>query len=137
MEVRAKKGLGQHFLTDQAIAQNIVGALKGSPVLEVGPGMGVLTRYLLTRSDGVCRASTASQSSAPPFASLTVPPLNVPRVAVVSPPAAPSDRDETPELQLKAVEIDKESVEYLRKHFPQLGDGLIEGGVKAAQQQQQ
>ncbi|MBQ5486038.1 MAG: hypothetical protein IIT69_01165, partial [Bacteroidales bacterium] len=95
MEVRAKKGLGQHFLTDQAIAQNIVGALKGSPVLEVGPGMGVLTRYLLTRSDGVCRASTASQSSAPPFASLTVPPLNVPRVAVVSPPAAPSDRDDS------------------------------------------
>ena len=150
MEVRAKKGLGQHFLTDQAIAQNIVGALKGSPVLEVGPGMGVLTRYLLTRSDGVCRASTASQSSAPPFASLTVPPLNVPRVAVVSPPAAPSDRDDSersdsgslrgtplsppPGVQggessrlLKAVEIDKESVEYLRKHFPQLGEGLIEG----------
>ncbi len=150
MEVRAKKGLGQHFLTDQAIAQNIVGALKGSPVLEVGPGMGVLTRYLLTRSDGVCRASTASQSSAPPFASLTVPPLNVPRVAVVSPPAAPSDRDDsersdsgslrgTPlspppgvqggesSRQLKAVEIDKESVDYLRKHFPQLGEGLIEG----------
>ena len=150
MEVRAKKGLGQHFLTDQGIAQNIVGALKGSPVLEVGPGMGVLTRYLLTRSDGVCRASTASQSSAPPFASLTVPPLNVPRVAVVSPPAAPSDRDDsersdsgslrgTPlspppgvqggesSRQLKAVEIDKESVEYLKKHFPQLGEGLIEG----------
>ena len=150
MEVRAKKGLGQHFLTDQAIAQNIVGALKGSPVLEVGPGMGVLTKYLLTRSDGVCRASTASQSSAPPFASLTVPPLNVPRVAVVSPPAAPSDRDDSersdsgslrgtplsppPGVQggessrlLKAVEIDKESVEYLRKHFPQLGEGLIEG----------
>ena len=150
MEVRAKKGLGQHFLTDQAIAQNIVGALKGSPVLEVGPGMGVLTRYLLTRSDGVCRASTASQSSAPPFASLTVPPLNVPRVAVVSPLAAPSDRDDSersdsgslrgtplsPPLgvqggessrQLKAVEIDKESVDYLRKHFPQLGEGLIEG----------
>ena len=150
MEVRAKKGLGQHFLTDQAIAQNIVGALKGSPVLEVGPGMGVLTKYLLTRSDGVCRASTASQSSAPPFASLTVPPLNVPRVAVVSPPAAPSDRDDSersdsgslrgtplsppPGVQggessrlLKAVEIDKESVKYLRKHFPQLGEGLIEG----------
>ena len=150
MEVRAKKGLGQHFLTDQAIAQNIVGALKGSPVLEVGPGMGVLTRYLLTRSDGVCRASTASQSSAPPFASLTVPPLNVPRVAVVSPPAAPSDRDDSersdsgslrgtplsppPGVQggessrlLKAVEIDKESVDYLKKHFPQLGEGLIEG----------
>ena len=150
MEVRAKKGLGQHFLTDQAIAQNIVGALKGSPVLEVGPGMGVLTKYLLSRSDGVCSGSTASQSSAPPFASLTVPPLNVPRVAVVSPPAAPSDRDDsersdsgslrgTPlspppgvqggesSRQLKAVEIDMESVDYLRKHFPQLGEGLIEG----------
>lgn len=50
MEVRAKKGLGQHFLTDQAIAQNIVGALKGSPVLEVGPGMGVLTQYLLAQN---------------------------------------------------------------------------------------
>lgn len=91
MEVRAKKGLGQHFLTDQAIAQNIVGALKGSPVLEVGPGMGVLTRYLLTRSDGVCRASTASQSSAPPFASLTVPPLTLPRVAWVSEELPPPD----------------------------------------------
>ena len=150
MEVRAKKGLGQHFLTDQSIAQNIVGALKGSPVLEVGPGMGILTRYLLTRSDGANRYSTASQSSAPPFASLTVPPLNVPRVAVVSPPAAPSDCDNSersesgslrgtplsppPGVQggessrlLKVVEIDKESVEYLKKHFPELGDGLIEG----------
>lgn len=39
----------------------------------------------------------------------------------------PSDRRETPELQLKAVEIDKESVAYLRKHYPQLGEGLIEG----------
>ena len=47
MEVRAKKALGQHFLTDQDIARRIVDALQGSPVLEVGPGMGVLTRYLL------------------------------------------------------------------------------------------
>ena len=86
MEVRAKKALGQHFLTDQGIARGIVAALRGSDatggrVLEVGPGTGVLTQYLL-------------------------------------------DRDGT---QLKAVEIDKESVAYLRRHLPALGDGLIEG----------
>ncbi len=54
MEVRPKKALGQHFLTDQTIAQNIVQALQLSektPVLEVGPGMGVLTQYLLERED--------------------------------------------------------------------------------------
>ena len=50
MSVRPKKHLGQHFLTDLNIAQNIVGALTGvdyQDVLEVGPGMGVLTQYLL------------------------------------------------------------------------------------------
>ena len=78
MEVRAKKALGQHFLTDQSIAQNIVGALQGSDILEVGPGMGVLTQYMLDKP-------------------------------------------------LKVVEIDKESVAYLKKHYPALGDGLIEG----------
>ena len=60
MEVRAKKSLGQHFLTDQRIAQDIVAALEipgraGNdapfPVLEIGPGMGVLTQYLLERKD--------------------------------------------------------------------------------------
>ena len=54
MEVRAKKSLGQHFLTDQAIATGIVNALSvsGVPdVLEIGPGMGVLTQYLLRRDD--------------------------------------------------------------------------------------
>ena len=81
MEVRAKKALGQHFLTDQSIAKNIVGALQGRQALEVGPGMGVLTQYLLPR----------------------------------------------PELALKVVEIDGESVAYLKKHYPKLGDGLIEG----------
>lgn len=53
-EVRAKKALGQHFLTDLTIARNIVGALTVSDVrdvLEVGPGMGVLTQYLLERED--------------------------------------------------------------------------------------
>lgn len=46
--VRPKKALGQHFLTDQGVAQAIVAALRShGPVLEVGPGTGVLTRYLL------------------------------------------------------------------------------------------
>ncbi len=81
MEVRAKKALGQHFLTDQSIAKNIVSALEGHQALEVGPGMGVLTQYLLPQ----------------------------------------------PELALKVVEIDGESVVYLRKHYPKLGDNLIEG----------
>ena len=55
MDVRPKKALGQHFLTDQGVARSIVGALEpGSgvkDVLEVGPGMGVLTQYLLQRED--------------------------------------------------------------------------------------
>ena len=52
MEVRAKKSLGQHFLTDQKIAQDIVSSLSGGgDVLEIGPGMGVLSQYLLRRED--------------------------------------------------------------------------------------
>lgn len=48
--VRPKKALGQHFLTDLTIARRIAATLdafKGLPVLEVGPGMGVLTQFLL------------------------------------------------------------------------------------------
>ncbi len=81
MEVRAKKALGQHFLTDQSIARNIVDALQGHQALEVGPGMGVLTQYLLPR----------------------------------------------PDTALKVVEIDGESVAYLKKHYPELEGNLIEG----------
>ncbi len=155
MEVRAKKALGQHFLTDQDIARRIVGALQGSPVLEVGPGMGVLTQYLIPRlaDDASSGGSTASPCEAPPIASDGPLPLNVPRVAVVSPsrlaPSAPSsdsERSDAGSLRgtplspprgcrgvdgssrwLKAIEIDKESVVYLKKHFPELGEGLIEG----------
>ena len=49
MEVRAKKQLGQHFLKDESIAQRIAESLGGlSPyLLEIGPGMGVLTKYLI------------------------------------------------------------------------------------------
>ncbi|HNQ38203.1 MAG: 16S rRNA (adenine(1518)-N(6)/adenine(1519)-N(6))-dimethyltransferase RsmA [Prolixibacteraceae bacterium] len=83
--VRAKKNLGQHFLKDQNIARKIVESLptrEGSPgILEVGPGMGVLTRYLAER----------------------------------------------PGADLKVIEIDRESVAYLRQHFPGLGDSLVEG----------
>ena len=49
-KVRAKKSLGQHFLTDLSIAERIAHTLddfRHLPVLEVGPGMGVLTQYLL------------------------------------------------------------------------------------------
>lgn len=83
MEVRAKKALGQHFLTDLSIARNIADALvtEGmAEVLEVGPGMGVLTQFLLQR----------------------------------------------PEIDLRMVEIDSESVDYLLLHFPQVNGRLIE-----------
>lgn len=48
--VKPKKALGQHFLKDLQIAQRIANTLadyKGTPVLEIGPGMGVLTQFLL------------------------------------------------------------------------------------------
>ena len=66
MEVRAKKSLGQHFLTDLSIAHGIVDALQPAltegaaaggltaekmPTLEIGPGMGVISQYLLERED--------------------------------------------------------------------------------------
>ena len=50
--VRPKKFLGQHFLTDLSIAQRIadtVDACPGLPILEVGPGMGVLTQFLMKK----------------------------------------------------------------------------------------
>lgn len=51
-QVRAKKALGQHFLTDLSIAEGIADTLqehKSLPVLEIGPGMGVLTQFLLEK----------------------------------------------------------------------------------------
>jgi 16S rRNA (adenine1518-N6/adenine1519-N6)-dimethyltransferase len=73
-QVRPKKSLGQHFLTDKNIAQKIAGSLSGSgyqSVVEVGPGTGVLTQFLTVE--------------------------NIP---------------------FYAVEIDKESVAYLNKIYP-------------------
>ena len=79
--VRPKKALGQHFLTDQGVAQAIVSSLRSrGPVLEVGPGTGVLTQYLL----------------------------------------------QDPDIELKVVEIDSESVRYLLEHYPKLAPSLLE-----------
>lgn len=59
MEYRLKKSLGQHFLVNEAICKNIVAAvLQHSPkqVLEVGPGAGALTKYLIQQPDMVLKA---------------------------------------------------------------------------------
>ena len=51
-QVKPKKALGQHFLTDLGIARRIADTLDGFiglPVVEVGPGMGVLTQFLLEK----------------------------------------------------------------------------------------
>ena len=53
MRVKPKKHLGQHFLNDLSIAHKIVDTLSlenYNKVLEIGPGMGVLTSYLLKKS---------------------------------------------------------------------------------------
>ena len=80
--VRPKKHLGQHFLADPNIARNIVGALQlpdgVRQVLEIGPGMGVLTQYLL----------------------------------------------QNPAYQTSVVEIDTESVAYLKVHYPALAERI-------------
>ena len=81
MSVRAKKHLGQHFLNDEQIAQDIANSLteKGyENVLEIGPGMGVLTKYLLKKK-----------------------------------------------LKIHAIEIDTESVEYLKAHYLNLANNII------------
>lgn len=91
-DVTAKKFLGQHFLTDETIARRIVESITAlsnqtetdsyhsvTNVLEIGPGMGVLTKYMVDDN----------------------------------------------RLNLKSVEIDIESVEYLHNHYPTLQ--LVEG----------
>ncbi|MDE7180739.1 MAG: 16S rRNA (adenine(1518)-N(6)/adenine(1519)-N(6))-dimethyltransferase RsmA [Muribaculaceae bacterium] len=85
MNVRPKKNLGQHFLNDEHIASEIAATISRAqlpedakkyadiPVLEIGPGMGVLSKYLLETG-----------------------------------------------REVKAVELDSESVEFLAKLYPQL-----------------
>ena len=65
MSVKAKKHLGQHFLTDENIARKIVEGLSFenySNVLEVGPGMGVLTKYLLEKDQNIYLAEIDTES---------------------------------------------------------------------------
>lgn len=78
--VRPKKFLGQHFLKNERRAEQIAEALSMEypKVLEIGPGTGVLTKYLMNKP-----------------------------------------------VDLKVVEIDRESVAYLKEHYPQLK--IVEG----------
>lgn len=65
MKVKPKKHLGQHFLNDQNIASKIVDSLSYKPydlVLEVGPGMGVLTQFLLQKQVKVYVAEIDKES---------------------------------------------------------------------------
>ncbi|MCF4100357.1 16S rRNA (adenine(1518)-N(6)/adenine(1519)-N(6))-dimethyltransferase RsmA [Gillisia sp. M10.2A] len=74
--VRAKKHLGQHFLMDENVAKNIADSLTYSGyknVLEIGPGMGVLTKYLVKK-----------------------------------------------DIDFHVIEIDSESVVYLKENYPEL-----------------
>lgn len=63
--VKPKKSLGQHFLTDMDVAQRIaltVEEEKGLPILEIGPGMGVLTQFLLEQQHDVTVVELDSES---------------------------------------------------------------------------
>ena len=64
-QVKAKKHLGQHFLKDENIAYNIVQALEAKDkeaILEIGPGMGVLTKYLVENKANIKVAEIDSES---------------------------------------------------------------------------
>lgn len=66
-KVKPKKALGQHFLTDLSIAERIADTLsdyKGVPVIEVGPGMGVLTQFLVQAGHDVTVAEIDGESVA-------------------------------------------------------------------------
>lgn len=66
-QVKPKKALGQHFLTDMSVARRIASTLdayKGLPVLEIGPGTGVLTQFLLQEGHDVTVVEIDSESVA-------------------------------------------------------------------------
>jgi 16S rRNA (adenine1518-N6/adenine1519-N6)-dimethyltransferase len=83
--IRAKKNLGQHFLKDKNIAKKIVDSLDATTgnILEIGPGTGVLTQFLLHRPEN-----------------------------------------------LKLVEIDRESIAFLKETYPDFRESEIEGNKK-------
>lgn len=78
--VRPKKYLGQHFLKDHNIAEKIVNLLENKQkfIIEIGPGMGVLTKYIIKKKTNSI-----------------------------------------------FIEIDKESVDYLQLHFPEIKNQII------------
>ncbi len=81
--VRAKKYLGQHFLINNEIAKDIVALISDIEkvsILEIGPGMGILTNFLVEKSQKVT-----------------------------------------------VIEIDKESINFLKKNIPKLNKKIIEG----------
>ena len=66
-QVKPKKSLGQHFLTDLPIARRIADTVDASPdipVLEIGPGMGVLTQYLIEKPRTICAVEIDRESTA-------------------------------------------------------------------------
>src|SRR5882757_9535641 len=89
MQYTLKKSLGQHFLHDENMCRKIVLQLQHKPgtnLLEVGPGGGAITKYLLEWTD----------------------------------------------INYKAIEIDKEKVEYLSKTYPVIKDKIIEQDILKA-----
>jgi 16S rRNA (adenine1518-N6/adenine1519-N6)-dimethyltransferase len=81
-----KKSLGQHFLKDETICRRIIAVLEEEPfqkLLEVGPGGGALTKYLIR----------------------------------------------IPGIDFKAVELDHEKVLYLKDHYPELSNKIVEGSI--------
>ena len=65
-QVKAKKHLGQHFLNDTTIAKKIVESLlekdKETPIIEIGPGTGVLTQYLINEVDNFLALDVDTES---------------------------------------------------------------------------
>lgn len=86
MDYTLKKSLGQHFLHDEDMCKKIVGKLtltKGMQLVEVGPGGGAITKYLI----------------------------------------------QIPDITYKAVEVDKEKIDYLYKTYPQLSNAIIHDDI--------
>ena len=64
-KVKPKKSLGQHFLTDLSVAERIADTLngyQGVPTLEIGPGMGVLSQFLLEKGHDLTVVELDSES---------------------------------------------------------------------------